>query len=207
MIDPAVYLAYVLTVLGLLCLPGPDWALTTSASALLGRRAGLAAAGGILSGELLHTLLASAGLAAVLTAFPDAFRVVRLLGAAYLVYLGVRAFRARQHDGEARPPQAARPGVLYAQGLATNALSPATATFFLALLPQFVHPERGHAGAQILLLGGTYVLLDGLIMLVLVLAAARLCGWLAARPRAGTLTRLAGGALLVALGARLVLAG
>ncbi|MGH9779268.1 MAG: LysE family translocator [Candidatus Acidiferrales bacterium] len=156
----------------LLITPGPAVLYIVARSVDQGRVAGIISVLGIASGTLVHVAAAALGLSAVLASSAVAFSVVKYLGAAYLVYLGVQKFRGR--DGVEQPrglePQPLQR--IYVQAVVVQVLNPKNALFFLAFLPQFVDPSRGSAAAQVLFLGilfltmgvvsdGSYALLAG----------------------------------------------
>ena len=132
--------------------PGPDMLYVIARSAGEGRAAGVVSALGIAAGCLVHTFAVALGLSSVLLAVPVAYDAVRYAGAAYLVYLGVRAL-VRPSAGGGAPPAPAPLGAVFRQGVVTNVLNPKVALFFLAFLPQFVDPDRGSAALQIAVLG------------------------------------------------------
>ena len=143
----------------LLLVPGPAVLYITSRSIGLGRVAGLVSAMGIAVGTLFHVAAATLGLSALLVSSASAFRAVKYAGAAYLIYLGVRTLRGSEtatldSSGE-------RLGLrrVFGQGVLVNLLNPKTALFFLAFLPQFVDPARGHATLQIFELGVLFALM------------------------------------------------
>ena len=127
---------------------------------------------GIGCGILLHTALAAFGLSALLAASAPAFSLLKLAGAAYLLYLGIQALRA---TGRLATPEvaAATPGRIFRQGVLTNALNPKVAIFFLAFLPQFVNPGARLGPLPFLLLGGLFVFGGTLWCLCLAVGAAR----------------------------------
>lgn len=133
--------------------PGPDFAMVLRHSAMSGRRAGFAAALGITGGIMVWSVVAALGLASLLAASATAYTVVKLAGAAYLVYLGVRALlAARKGEGYEEREPAAPPGAAHAfrQALVSNVLNPKCAVFFVALLPQFL-PAHASVGDTVLL--------------------------------------------------------
>src|SRR6476659_7070249 len=132
--------------------PGPDMLYVAARGASEGRPAGIASALGIGAGTLVHIALVAAGLAALLAAVPIAYLAIRLGGAAYLIYLGVRGLLARPTTAAA-PLEPAPLGVIFRQGVITNVLNPKVALFFLAFLPQFVDPSRGSTVLQVIALG------------------------------------------------------
>ena len=139
--------------------PGPDTALTIRNTLLGGRAGGIATAAGVVTGLATWTVASSAGLAALLVASQPLFLAVRLVGAAYLVFLGLQALRAafftRRDPGETikvRPTTRLRRTAAYRQGVLSNLSNPKIVVFFLSLLPQFV--DRGQASfTRLLLLG------------------------------------------------------
>src|SRR6478735_4482229 len=128
--------------------PGVDMALVTKNALLHGRRAARATALGVNLGIFLWSLAAALGLAAVIAASAPAFTAIKLVGAAYLVYLGLRTLLRPHH----RQPTVVRRGSSFRQGLASNLLNPKIAVFFTSLLPQFVDAEQARP-VDLLLLG------------------------------------------------------
>jgi threonine/homoserine/homoserine lactone efflux protein len=187
--------------------PGPDMALVTRNALLHGRRAALSTALGINAGLLIWTVAAAFGLAAVVRASAVAFTVLKVAGAAYLLWLGVQALRAarrrapRAHGGGAREPR--RVGGLrgFRQGLASNVANPKIAVLFTSLLPQFASP--GEPGlVPFLLLGGLFVAM-GLVWLCGYAIVASAASAVLERPRIKAAVDRVTGVVLVALGVRL----
>lgn len=137
--------------------PGPDMLYVISRSLEQGRKAGIVSALGIGAGTLVHTFLASIGLAALLLSVPIAFQLIRYAGAAYLVYLGLRMLLARNTSKSSAiqtyPMSSRGLDTVFRQGVMTNVLNPKVALFFLAFLPQFVDPSKGSVGLQMIALG------------------------------------------------------
>ena len=187
--------------------PGPDMLYVAARSASEGRAAGVASAFGIAAGTLVHIALVAGGLAAILAAVPVAYTVVRLAGAAYLVWLGARALlRPAGIAGERALAPAGR-WEIFRQGVVTNVLNPKVALFFLAFLPQFVDPARGSAALQVLALGLIFNTTGTLVNLGVALGASGAASRLRRSGRAARLLERAKGALFVGLGVRLALAG
>lgn len=186
--------------------PGPDIAFILGQTAKSGLRAGFAAMLGIWTGAFLHVLLAALGLSAILATSATAFTVVKWLGAAYLIWLGVQAWRA---GGNAFASDlhvsASRDIAIFRQGILVAALNPKVAVFFLAFLPQFVVAGAGPASAQLFLHGSLIIGVAALIEPPLVLAGAKLARWLKHTPRAGLWMNRGLGTLFVGLGIRLAL--
>ena len=144
--------------------PGVDMALVTKNALMHGRRSAQATAVGINLGILVWTIAAALGLAALIAASAAAFTVVKLAGAAYLIYLGVQALRGSRGEPVGGSQQAPRRGSAFRQGVASNLLNPKIAVFFTSLLPQFV--DAGQAGPRELLLLGALFNLMGLVWLL-----------------------------------------
>ena len=173
-----------------------------------GRAAGLWSVLGISTGSVVHTLAAAFGLSAILATSASAFTIVKLAGAAYLVYLGVKMLLERSSAPAAGLEQVpAHDGAwtIYRAGLLTNVLNPKVALFFLAFLPQFVAPDAGSRVLAFLFLGAVFVFNGTLWCLVLVLGASALSGRLRRNAAGARRLRRATGAVFVGLGARLAL--
>jgi threonine/homoserine/homoserine lactone efflux protein len=180
MIDISKLYFFVAAALALLLIPGPAVLYITARSASQGRLAGLVSVLAIETANLTQAVAAALGLSAILLSSAIAFNVVKYLGAAYLIYLGIRKFLARDEDVESESVQTESLSRIYWQGVAVNILNPKTAFFFLAFLPQFVSPERGNVTAQTLLLGvifvGLAIITDSLYALLASSVAGRLKG-------------------------------
>lgn len=199
--SPSVLPVFVATALALLVVPGPAVVYITARSAAQGRRAGLVSMLGIHTGSLVHIGAAVLGLSALLVASATAFSAVKVAGAAYLVYLGLRTVvgaRAAPGGSAAEPRGLGR---LYVDGVVVNVLNPKTALFFLAFVPQFVDPGGGPVWAQTLVLGLLFTLLGLLTDGAYAVAGARVGRWLRGRARGlRSRGRLVEGGLLVGLG-------
>jgi len=177
MIDLATLAAFVAVVLGLFLVPGPAVLLVLTRTAQGGRGVGIATGAGIAMGDLVHTLLAAVGLSALLMTSALAFGIVKLCGAGYLLYLGVRAFLEKPAPA-ADAADASAPTVsawrTFWQAIPAEVLNPKTALFFLAFMPQFVHAERGQALGQFLVLGLVFVAMSLVYSSALAIVARRL---------------------------------
>lgn len=203
--DPNALLLFVGAGLLLNLTPGPDVLYIVGRSMSQGRGAGVVSALGIGTGCLVHVTAATLGLSALMMTLPAAYDVVRLAGAAYLVWLGVKALRATS-GGLAVQAMAAVPlRRIFWQGVITNALNPKVALFFLAFLPQFADPRRGPLAPQILLLGAIFTVNGTLVCVAYALVASRLGDWLKRRFGAARVLDRATGVLYLALGVRLAL--
>ncbi|MBZ5793269.1 LysE family translocator [Burkholderia sp. LMG 32019] len=151
---------FVLAVFLLNVTPGPDTAYIVGRSVAQGRGAGLMSAFGISAGCCVHALACAFGLTALLAASAAAFTVIKLVGAAYLIYLGVRMIIAKQavEPSGAAATQAAKPlRQLFMQGFWTNVLNPKVVLFFVSFFPQFVSADSPHKALAFLTLGGVFV--------------------------------------------------
>ncbi len=186
--------------------PGPDNILVLTRGVTLGRRAALVSAAGASFGLVCHSLFAAAGLSALLARSAVAFSVVKYVGAAYLIYLGVMALLGREHFVLAErgaPPLGLRS--VFVQAVASNVLNPKIAVFFLAYLPQFADPSAAATAPRLLLLGLTFALLTWAIFSAIAFFSGGLGGWLRGRPRAAGGLGWLTGSVLICLGLRLAL--
>jgi len=190
----------------LLITPGPAVLYIVARSIDQGRRAGLVSALGVHAGTLVHIAAAAAGLSMLLAASATLFGVVKYLGAAYLVYLGVRRLLDRTPIAASGGAPAIPWSRAFLDGVVVNVLNPKTALFFLAFLPQFVDPARGPVGPQVLTLGLIFVML-GLITDGLYAIGAGSAGrWLRANPRFVSAQRWVTGGMYIGLGVLAALA-
>jgi threonine/homoserine/homoserine lactone efflux protein len=166
--------------LALLLVPGPAVLYITARSANQGRLAGLVSVLAIETANFLQAVAATLGLSAILLSSALAFDVVKYLGAAYLIYLGIRKLLISEEGAENAEIKQESLARIYWQGFAINLLNPKTALFYFAFLPQFVDPARGNVTAQTLMLGGLFVgmafITDGLYALLASSLADRLRG-------------------------------
>jgi threonine/homoserine/homoserine lactone efflux protein len=203
--DPALFAAFVVTVAVLVLTPGPDMLFILGVGATGGPAVGLFAALGVALGLAVHAVATAFGLAALFSAVPTLYVVVKFCGAAYLLYLGITTLR-RRDDGlvptDAVPGGRAR---AFRRGLYSNLLNPKVVLFNAAFLPQFVDPARGNVTAQLLVLGAAFVVVDLLIDGPIGLLAGRLGAVLAGHRRALRRLHIATGSLFIGLSARLAL--
>lgn len=185
--------------------PGQDTLYILGRSAAQGKQAGMLSALGILTGILVHTLLAATGLSVILATSALAFSLVKFAGAAYLIWLGIGFLtKANGRSGQPGPPATLpAPWALFRQGVLTNALNPKVALFFLSFLPQFVSRQAQPVFAPFLLLGLVFLFTSGIWFLVLVNTAARLSSRLRDRTALGDLLKKLTGGLFIGLGIRL----
>ena len=194
--------------LAVIVAPGPDNVYVLVRGAAQGRKVALASAWGMCSGLLFHTTLAAAGLSAILARSAVAFSVIKYAGAAYLVYLGVRALLSKEEfaSPEEEAPTARLRG-FFLRGLTMNLLNPKVAVFFLAFLPQFASPATDGAALRLLTLGLIFALLSVIVFSAIALLSGALGDRLSRNPRFANALRWLTGCVLVGLGVRLALSG
>jgi threonine/homoserine/homoserine lactone efflux protein len=203
--DAGSYAVFAAASLALAVVPGPAVLYIVAQSVHGGRRAGVVSAFGVSTGGMFHVLAAVVGLSAVLSASAEAFTVVKLLGAAYLVYLGVRTLLSRDERIAGRDAEPTLTST-YRRGVVVNVLNPKTALFFLAFLPQFVDPD-GSTRGQLAILGVTFVLIALTTDLVWALVAGT-AGAVLRRSRTFLrVQRYVSGTIFVGLGALAATAG
>ncbi len=206
-LDPNLYALFFTAALLLTIAPGPDTMFVLGASFSGGSRGGLLASAGILTGLLVHITFAIIGVSALIAASPVAFDILRLAGAAYLLWIGVpllvRAWRNENPAPLNTPtPNATR---VYWQGAATNVLNPKVAVFYVAFLPQFVSPELGHTTLQLFLLGITHWVMGVIYLGLIALASGSAASVLRRSPQIRRALDGISGFVFVALALRLLL--
>jgi threonine/homoserine/homoserine lactone efflux protein len=207
-------LLFMTAALALNVTPGPDMLYVIARSTGEGRAAGIASALGIALGCLVHIAALALGLSVLLTRVPAAYDVIRFAGAAYLVYLGIRALVSRSEliDTSVQPacPERSRRarslGVIVLQGCVTNILNPKVALFFLAFIPQFIRVDGWPPAAQIVALGLLFNTSGTIVNVAVAFAASRATRWLRANRRSALYLQRATGAVFVGLGVRLAFA-
>jgi threonine/homoserine/homoserine lactone efflux protein len=195
-VDQHLLLAFLVTTAIAMVMPGPDMLFILGCGMRGGPKAGLLATAGVATSEAIHVVVAAAGLAALFAAVPVAFTVVRVVGAAYLVYLGVQAIRNRKPLVERKSDRA------YLSGLLTNLLNPKMVTFTIAFLPQFIDPARGHVWLQFAVLGAIMIVFEFLVDGTVGVLAGRVGGWVR-RKKNQRRIEVATGGIFIGLGVRL----
>ena len=205
--EPTTLLLFAAAASVLVIIPGPNHVYIVTRAIGQGRGAGLASAFGVETGTLVHIAAAAAGLSAVVASSALAFDVVKYLGAAYLVYLGIAALRSREAlDLDAA--QGRRPlRRVYADGVVVNVLNPKVALFFLSFLPQFIDPARGSVATQVVALGLVLIAIGLTSNIAYALAADALGAWLRRRPGFARGQRYVTGGIYLTLGAVAALTG
>jgi len=184
--------------------PGQDTLYILGRSIAQGREIGVASALGISAGGAVHTLAAALGLSAVLATSASAFIALKVVGAVYLVYLGVRMLITRTAAvGSTDIAGLVNMWTAFRQGMLTNVLNPKVALFFLALMPQFIEPDSSTKVGAFLVLGLTFLTTGTVWCLVLALGASRARSFFASRPRVLQSLSQVSGALFIFLGLRL----
>lgn len=204
--DTSTLLAYLAAATILVLIPGPGTAWIVAQTVAGGTRRGLQAAFGLETATLIHALAAGLGLSALLAASAMAFEMLKYAGAAYLVWLGIKAWRDKV-EVVAEPTMAApvSGGHVYRRSVVTGVLNPKVAVFFLAFLPQFVHPERGMVWLQFLILGLLLSLIGFSNSCMLSLVVGRLGRRFSGSPRIARWRQRLIGTVFVGLGMRLAL--
>ncbi|GAA3444465.1 LysE family translocator [Planomonospora venezuelensis] len=205
--DLATLVLFSAATLALLLVPGPAVVYIVTRSVAQGRSAGLVSVLGIHLGSVVHVAAAALGISALLAASATAFTVVKYLGAAYLVWLGVRKLMHGRNGAEAAEPPVASRTRMFWEGFAVNVLNPKTAIFFLAFLPQFADPGAGPIAPQIVLLGVIWIVLGMASDGAFALLASALAGRLRRSARARRRLDVASGVVYLGLGAAAALTG
>jgi threonine/homoserine/homoserine lactone efflux protein len=185
--------------------PGPGIFYVAARTLSGGKSAGIASTFGTALGGLVHVIGGSLGVSAIILASAQLFAALKLFGALYLVWLGIKAFR---EAGHAPPAQDAPTGAkrAFREGVLVEALNPKTAAFFLAFIPQFIDPVAGYAALQFMALGLISVTLNTLADVIVVAIASTARGNLVHRPRLTKRLRQGSGLFLAGLGVSLALA-
>jgi threonine/homoserine/homoserine lactone efflux protein len=205
MIDLSTLIAYIAVVLGFVFIPGPATLLTIARATSSGTKGGIATGAGIAAGDIFHTVMAMVGISAIIATSATLFSIVKYIGAAYLVYLGIRAIIEKTPADPSAGALAISAGKAFRQAVLTEVLNPKTALFFLAFLPQFVRPENGTVMLQLAVLGVVFVVLGLFSTVVFAVSAGRLGSFLRRNP---TVLKWQGkivGGIYCALGVRLAL--
>jgi threonine/homoserine/homoserine lactone efflux protein len=192
--------------LGMVLTPGPNMMYLVSRSIGQGWRAGMISLAGTATGFLVYMTMANVGLAAVFVVVPALYVAVKAAGAAYLLWLAWQALRpGGKGVFETRALSPDSRWVLYRKGLVTNLLNPKAAVMYMALIPQFVRPDRGHTMAQGLELGGVQIAVSMIVNSGIIAMAGRIGAFLSARPAWTRWQRRLSGALLGSVAVELVL--
>ena len=199
---------FAIAALALIVIPGPAVLYIVSQSVGHGRKSGLAAVAGVEIGAFVHVAGAALGVSAIIASSATAFSALKLAGGAYLIVLGIKRLRERDAGpgDEDVLPQVRPLRATFRQGMIVSALNPKTALFFLAFLPQFVDPGRGHAALQAGVLGVVFIAIATLSDSVWALSSGSFATLLRRSARARRAERYAAGGILVGLGVLATLA-
>jgi threonine/homoserine/homoserine lactone efflux protein len=194
------YLVFLATGMALLAIPGPAVLYVVTRSIEMGRAGGIASCAGITTGTFVHVGLATAGLSSLILASRAAFDAVKYVGAAYLIFLGVRRLLTRKEEAAdaERTPRTRRKA--YTQGVVVNLTNPKTIVFIFAFIPQFVDPNAGHVWLQVLVLGASFAVLGFLSDSTYAFVAGAVADKLRGSRRIARFERWFGGSILIGLG-------
>jgi threonine/homoserine/homoserine lactone efflux protein len=197
-------IAFALISLGMVLTPGPNMVYLISRSVTQGRLAGLISLGGVALGFVFYMLAAAFGLTALLFAVPYAYDVLRLAGAAYLLWLAWQALKpGGRSPFQVRKLAIDKPGKLFTMGFVTNLLNPKIAMLYLALLPQFIDPAQGSVLAQSVVLGFTQIVISVSVNAMIAVTAGSIALFLGRRPSWLLVQRWLMGTVLAGLAVRM----
>jgi threonine/homoserine/homoserine lactone efflux protein len=205
MFEPTTLLTYLAACIAIILAPGPAQAFVLARSINEGAKAGILTGIGLNVGTIVRAIAGALGLSAVLVTSATAFTIVKFLGAAYLVYLGIQTLRRKTPPDSQAQITAANPWQSFRKAVITGGLNPKVAIFFLAFLPQFVNPAGGFVFLQFLVLGLVLALLDICYESVLASVAGSLSNWFMQNPHFTLWRQRIMGVVLIGLGVRLAL--
>jgi threonine/homoserine/homoserine lactone efflux protein len=188
---------YFVVVFGIIILPGLDMAFVMGSSLLGGRRAGMAAVGGIVAGGFVHLCMGALGVAVVLRVWPPLFQLMLLAGAAYIAWMGYALLRSDSVFHPAPGAEALADAVIFRRAMTTSLLNPKAYLFMLAIFPQFLRPGQGPLWMQSGVLGGITALTQTAVYGALAYAASGASGWFATHPAASRTAARIMGVLLI----------
>ncbi|WP_078288604.1 LysE family translocator [Mycobacterium sp. D16R24] len=209
MISPTHLIGFTIAAYAIIVIPGPSVLFAVGRSLSLGRKSGLVTVLGNTTGTMVPLVLTTAGLGALLAASAWALTVVKLVGAAYLIYLGVQAIRNRKSLIDALNAQHPAVGTqrVFRQGFVVGMTNPKTALFFAAVLPQFADPAAGSIPVQIAVFGGIFVLIALASDSLWAVLAGTARNWFARSPKRLEAVGATGGFMIVGLGAGVAISG
>ena len=201
-------LSFIAASVAILVIPGPSVLFVITRGVALGRRAAVATVVGNESGLLVHVIAVALGVGAIVQRSVLLFNTIKLVGALYLVWLGISAVRHRKDWVTTMAgPSHRSPGRLWRDGFIVGLTNPKSTLFFLAVLPQFVTPERGHASLQLLVLGLVFVVLAAINDGIYGVTAGSVRRWLDRSPRRREVVGGSSGLIMIGLGVRLAMTG
>jgi len=198
------FMLFVAASTALIITPGPDIMYVLSRGVAEGRWAGVMSAFGVTCGIFVHTLAASLGLAVLLSSSKIGFWAIKVAGGLYLIALGLQMVTSRKGLQVKGGGRSLGLKTCFAQGFITNVLNPKVALFFVAFLPQFVHPDASSHTLTMIGLGLTYALMTVVFLFVLGLSAGSIGLWLQGRHKAASFLPVASGCMIMALGVSLL---
>ena len=205
MIDSSHLVEFLLSVIAISVVPGPDTIYVLSRSLSQGRRGGLAACLGSAVGVMGHVTLGVIGLSALIMASPPAFLFVKVCGTCYLVYLGIRLLGQSDIPIGGHKLRKDTLRIVWFQGILTNLLNPKVAMFFLAFIPQFIDLHRGHVPLQFLALGVVFDCIGTSWLCIVAISSSALSNWVHTHPIACTWQQRLTGAFFIVFAVRLAL--
>lgn len=186
--------------------PGPDNIFVLTQSALRGKEAGLIVTIGLCTGLIVHTTAVAFGVAVIFQASAAAFTVLKLIGAAYLLYLAWQIFRASSAKINTRSATKLSFAKLYRRGIIMNVTNPKVSIFFLAFLPQFADPQRGSLTMQLMMLGGTFIISTLIVFGSIAILAGSLGEWLIRSEKAQKIMNWIAGSIFIGIAIKLITA-
>ena len=200
------YMGFIIAGLILNLTPGADTMYILTRSISQGRRAGIYSVLGITTGGLIHTTFAAFGLSLVLAKSALAFNIIKYVGVAYLVYLGIKLIIEKNNifDNDSQRIDKTNLFKIYRQGLLTNLLNPKVALFFLSLLPQFIDPQYTNGPVPFLILGVTFVTTGTIWCLILAYSASFITKTLRENDKIGKIMQKLSGIIFIGLGIKIL---
>ncbi|KAJ51271.1 threonine/homoserine/homoserine lactone efflux protein [Clostridium tetanomorphum] len=198
------YSVFIISGIVLNLTPGADTIYILGNSISNGKKVGIMSALGISTGCIVHTIMAALGLSVILAKSAMAFNIIKYLGAAYLIYLGIRFLISKSSLVVQKDSNSSSLIKIYFQGVITNVLNPKVALFFLAFLPQFIHPNNSYGVIPFLILGFTFITTATLWSIVLVIFSSYIAGRLSEKMGLATSLNKITGAVFIALGLNLL---
>ncbi|MAY42626.1 LysE family translocator [Neptuniibacter sp. UBA847] len=185
--------------------PGPDNIFVLMQSVLHGRRAGIVVTLGLCTGLLGHTLAVTLGVSAIFQVSTWAFTALKLIGAAYLIYLAWGAFKASAEELPLTEQPVLSRWSLYKRGILMSSTNPKLAIFFMAFLPQFADPDRGEISFQLMQLGGLFLLVGFVVMSLFALLSGTIKSWLRDSERGQSVINKLAGTVFLGLALKLLM--
>jgi threonine/homoserine/homoserine lactone efflux protein len=199
------FIVFCATVLPLIFTPGPDIIYITTRGIAQGRQAALISVLGVCTGYAVHTLLAVLGLTALLYTSETLFSLVRYAGAAYLLYLGIKAIRSKSQIELKADKRVLSKRRMFLTGVATSVMNPKGILLFFSYFPQFVVPQAGSVAQQLFVIGALFTVMCGLVYGMYGFFSGAIGERLSTTPRFADLMRWLTGSVFIGLGLRLAL--